>query len=84
MMERLLTLQIPEEIYKPLMQTAEQEGVEPETLAIEWLNIGMQQLLPDPIEDFIGAFPSQVPDWIEKHDEYIGEALFQEMKKVAE
>ncbi|TAH51364.1 MAG: hypothetical protein EYC68_10610 [Chloroflexota bacterium] len=83
-MERLLTLQIPEEIYKPLVQTAEQEGVEPETLAIEWLSVGMQQVLHDPIEDFIGAFPSQVPDWVEKHDQYVGESLFQEMKKAME
>ncbi len=34
----------------------------------------------DPVEPFIGAFPSEVPDWSTKHDEYLGKALMEEMR----
>jgi hypothetical protein len=29
----------------------------------------------DPVEQFIGAFASDVPDWTMQHDEYLGQAL---------
>lgn len=74
-MERTITLVVPEEIYTPLVETAAQEGRAPEALAVEWLTAGMQQFLHDPIEELIGAFSSDVPDWAEKHDEYIGKSV---------
>ena len=79
-MGRTLTLEVPEEIYTPLVETATQEGLAPEVLAVEWLTAGMQQFLHDPLEEFIGAFSSDVTDWTEKHDDYLGVALVQEMK----
>ncbi|MCG3139542.1 MAG: hypothetical protein HDKAJFGB_00419 [Anaerolineae bacterium] len=75
-----MTLVVPEEIYTPLVETATQEGLAPEVLAVEWLTAGMQQFLHDPLEEFIGAFSSDIADWTEKHDEYLGVALAQTRK----
>jgi hypothetical protein len=76
-MEHKITLVVPDEIYAPLVETAAQEGVDPEAVAMEWLSLGMNQILNDPLEEFIGAFHSNIPDWIEKHDEYIGTSVLE-------
>ncbi|MGH7174106.1 MAG: hypothetical protein ACRELG_27875 [Gemmataceae bacterium] len=34
----------------------------------------------DPVEPFIGALPSDVPDWASQHDKYLGETLADEMR----
>lgn len=34
----------------------------------------------DPVEPFIGALPSEVPDWTSQHDKYLGQALREEMR----
>ena len=34
----------------------------------------------DPLEKFIGAFPSDVPDWANEHDKYLGHAQAENMK----
>jgi hypothetical protein len=34
----------------------------------------------DPVEQFIGAFPSDVPDWSNEHDKYLGQAQADNMK----
>ena len=83
-MERTITLVVPEEIYTPLVETAAQEGLAPEALAVEWLSVGMNQFLHDPLEEFIGAFSTNLPDWAEKHDTYLGQTLAEELKQTSE
>jgi len=34
----------------------------------------------DPVEQFIGALPSDVPDWANEHDKYLGQAQADQMK----
>jgi hypothetical protein len=34
----------------------------------------------DPLEQFIGAFHSGVPDWAKDHDKYLGEGLKEQMR----
>lgn len=34
----------------------------------------------DPVEQFIGAFPSDVPDWTSQPDKYLGQALIDETR----
>jgi hypothetical protein len=34
----------------------------------------------DPVEQFIGAFPSDVPDWTTQPDKHLGQALREEMR----
>jgi hypothetical protein len=35
----------------------------------------------DPVEQFIGAFPSDVPNWADEHDKHLGEAQAAAMSK---
>ena len=73
-----LILEVPEDLYEPLAKTAKRTGRTPEELAIEWLAIAVQSMLDDPVENFIGAFSSNVPDWANEHDKYIGQALVED------
>jgi hypothetical protein len=38
----------------------------------------------DPIEKFIGAFPSKVPDWVDQHDKYLGQAQLDQMRGITD
>jgi ABC-type proline/glycine betaine transport system substrate-binding protein len=62
-MNHLLNLQIPEELYQPLMNVAVQMGQTPEEIALKWLSEVAQQVTDDPIEQFIGTIPSHLADW---------------------
>jgi hypothetical protein len=84
-MTHQLILDVPEEVYRPLIEAAQRKGSTPEQLAVEWLTAG-RQAAEDPLERFIGAIPSAVPDWADAHDKYLGQALNDELsgKKAAE
>jgi len=79
-MGHTLRLEVPEEVYEPLVKTAQQQGQTPETLAVQWLATAVQQFAEDPIEEFIGAFESEVSDIGTRHDHYIGEHLMRELR----
>jgi hypothetical protein len=72
-MTHALILEIPEEVYDPLLKKATQIGQTPEELAVQWLVTVAQQLVDDPLEKFIGIFNSDIPDWADEHDRYIGQ-----------
>ncbi|HEY0070727.1 MAG TPA: hypothetical protein VGE04_12245 [Chloroflexia bacterium] len=74
-MTHTLQLEIPEDIYNLLEQRAEQTKQPLEELAIQWLAKASQDFADDPLDKYIGAFTSGVPDWADKHDEYIGASL---------
>jgi hypothetical protein len=74
-----LVLDLPEEVYQPLIQTAQATGVAPEQLAVEWLAAVCQRAVEDPLERLIGALPANVPDWADQHDKYLGQALMREL-----
>lgn len=73
MMRHILKLELPEDIYKPLVKNAKQKGRSPEENAIEYLNSILLKLDDDPIEKFIGAFHSDITDWADQHDKYLGQ-----------
>lgn len=79
-MGHTLMLEIPENIYQPLAKTAEQRGGTPEELAIEWLFTASHLVVDDPVENFIGVFQSNISDWTEQHDKYIGQTLMSQMQ----
>ncbi len=81
MMSHILKLELPEDIYKPLEKNARREGRSPEEIAIEYLKSILLKLEDDPIEKFIGAVHSNIPDWADEHDKYLGKTLMEEMKK---
>lgn len=80
-MERTLTLELSDEIYEPLTRTAKELGKTPEELATEWLLLALRHALNDPLEEFIGAFKTETPDWADAHDEYLGRALSKELRE---
>lgn len=79
-MGRTLTLEVPDEVYKPLLKTAEQTGQKPEELAVQWLATVVETFFNDPLEQFIGAFSSDIPDWADQHDKHLGQSLMAEMR----
>jgi hypothetical protein len=70
-----LILEVPKEVYEALTDSARRIGVTPESLAVEWLLAASHHAARDPVESFIGAFRSSVPDWADRHDQYLGQAL---------
>lgn len=79
-MAHTLTLELPEEVYAPLVKSAEQLGKAPEQMAVQILAEGVRQFEDDPIEKFIGAFDSGVHDLGTRHHEYISQALADELR----
>jgi hypothetical protein len=79
-LERKLVLEVPEDLYEPLAKTAQRAGQTPEELAIEWLAAAIHNVQDDPVEDYIGAFSSNVPDWADQHDKYLGQTLMDQLR----
>ena len=78
-MRHTLFLEVPENVYDVLTKTAEQVGRPRETLAVEWLVATINRLVYDPLEEFIGAFSSTVPNWADDHDHYMGRSILETM-----
>ncbi len=74
-MTHSVTLNLPDHLYSPLLEKANQTGKKPEELMIEYLQTMIKNTEDDPVEEFIGAFNSEVPDWTENHDAYLGKSL---------
>jgi hypothetical protein len=70
-----LTLKLPEEIYQPLVNLAAQKGQTLEELALQCISQASQQSVDDPVEQFIGAMPSNIPNWTDRHDLHLGQNL---------
>lgn len=84
-MPATLTILVPDDLLARLQEQAAREGKTPEAVAAETL----ARVLPGPEEDdpllkWIGAFESDVPDAAERHDEYLGRAIYDEMTGRAE
>lgn len=79
-MSQTLTISVPDAVYESLTRAAEETGEPPEALAAQWLTATVQRAANDPLDRFIGAFQSEVPDWADKHDKYIGEATAERLK----
>lgn len=74
-MERTLVLEVPEEIYQPLIKKAQQVGQTPEKVVLQWLTNALRPVNDDPLLQLAGAFESEATDLSEKHDDYIGRGL---------
>lgn len=74
-MTHSVTLNIPDHLYYPLLERANKKGKKPEELMIEHLQTMLKKTEDDPLEEFIGAFNSEFPDWTENHDVYLGKSL---------
>ena len=74
-MTHSVTLNIPDHLYSPLLEKANQTGKKPEDLMIEYLQTMIKNTEDDPVEEFIGAIDSELTDWTENHDVYLGKSL---------
>ncbi len=74
-MGHALQLELPDDVFRSLTKIAEQIGQSPESLATQWLARTSRKLEVDPLDEFIGAFCSGIPDWADEHDKYIGDSV---------
>ena len=74
-MGRKVLLDMPEKVYKSLAEAAEVTGQPPEEYMVEILTSVTQNGQEDPFEKHIGAYPTNIPGWGDRHDQYIGEAV---------
>ncbi len=79
-MTHSLTIEVPENIYRGIVNEAESKKRKVEDIALERLAKDTPPPIDDSLDNFVGAFSSDVPDWTEKHDEYIGEKLAEDLK----
>lgn len=70
-----LVIEISEALYQPLVKAAEWRGHTPGQLATNWLIANLYQVQEDPLEQFIGMFRSDMTDWVDQHDHYLGHSL---------
>lgn len=80
-MSHTLKLELPEDIYQPLVKNAKRKGRSPEETAVEFLKSIVEKWEDDPIEKLIGAFQSNIRNWADEHDKYLGQSLMKEMKR---
>ncbi|MBV8127814.1 MAG: hypothetical protein ACLQU5_25335 [Isosphaeraceae bacterium] len=79
-MSHPLTIDVPEEVFSYLNKLALQQGKTPETLAQELVSTAVQELEEDPLLRWAGAIDSEISDVAERHDYYIGQALYRELR----
>ncbi|CAN1209104.1 CopG family transcriptional regulator [Tumidithrix helvetica PCC 7403] len=72
-----ITLELPKNIYESLQKAAARAGQSPQELITQLLGQTMMTFADDPVDEFIGAFRSDIPDWGENHDRYIGQELME-------
>ena len=74
-MPTTLTLEIPDQIYRPLLKKADQRGKTLDQIILEWLGNIVKDDLDDPLLQLAGAYASDITDVGTKHDFYIGQEL---------
>ncbi|HUE73449.1 MAG TPA: hypothetical protein VMP01_21400 [Pirellulaceae bacterium] len=80
-MTHQILIELPDEVYLPLVERAKAAGNSVESLAGALVAESMQQEIPGSrLRKWAGAFNSGVPDAGVRHDEYLGEALMDELR----
>jgi hypothetical protein len=82
-MLRTITLQIPEATFAAIEKQAQTRGKQPAELAEELLAqaLNHSQVEHDPLDNFVGSIDSPVTDVAERHDYYVGQAVWKEMRR---
>jgi hypothetical protein len=82
-----LTIDLPEALQQSLLSQAAQTHTTPEQFIIQLLtqnlipNTPPSDLTNDPLFQLIGCIDSDILDVAEKHDEYIGQAIYEEIHR---
>ncbi len=67
-MANSLTVELPDEVYEPLLARAKQTGKTPEEVVAECLAAVVQQFDDDPLLQLAGTIVSDITDVPEGHD----------------
>jgi hypothetical protein len=82
-----VTIDLPEALQQSLLSQAAQTQTTPEQFIIQLLtqnlipNTPPSNLTNDPLFQLIGCIDSDILDVAEKHDEYIGQAIYEEIHR---
>lgn len=74
-MSKTLTLKIPDNTYKRLIEQSAQTGQTPEQMIIGIIENRIDKAEEDALLQLAGIFESALTDISESHDSYIGEAV---------
>jgi len=74
-MPKVLTIELPDEVYAVLEELAAEGGKSVQELGTEWLMAMVTRILDDPLEQVVGTLKVGVPNWSERHDELLGAYL---------
>ena len=80
-MGHMLTLDLPDQVYETLSERAKQSGKTLEDLVLEWLTHTTRNLTDDPLLQLAGTFESSLTDVSDRHDDYIGQGLQEELRR---
>jgi len=70
-----LTLELPDDIYEPLLHQAQRSASTPEALLTQWAVKAVQPVSEDPLLKLLGSIEGDVSDVSARHDEYLGRTL---------
>ncbi len=70
-----LTLEVPNRIYKILLEKASMVGKTPERVILEWVETAANEIDMDPLLNLAGIVTSDKTDVSLHHDDYIGQEL---------
>jgi len=79
-MPKVLTMELPDEVYAVLEELAAEEGKSVQELGAEWLTAMVARILDDPLEQVVGTIKVGIPNWSERHDELLGVYLRQKVR----
>ena len=79
-----ITLDIPDEVFQPLLRLAQEKGQTVETIANACLAESVAPLPGGRLRRWIGASSSNIPDASLRHDDYLGQAILDEMQGKAD
>ena len=74
-MGQTLVVEVSDDLFQVLKEIADMLGKTPDEVSAEWLAAAGERIVNDPLFQFAGAIRSNVPDWIDRHDDYLGQAL---------
>ena len=83
-MSQTLTIDLPDEVYDLLRRSAEQERRSPEDVAAELLARSVRGSEEDPLLQMLGTVECERSDVSERHDEHIGLALAEELRRTSD
>jgi hypothetical protein len=85
-MSRTMSLEISDELYRALNDVAARQNRSAEEVGAQWFESTIERLATDPLMKLIGSIRSEsdVSDWGDRHDYYIGEHLAAELRDAEE